>query len=186
MIDFLLTSDDPLSKLLVEKGITSWHTLIDFIKNVPYGRNANRTDSKLVITENRGTCSSKHALLKKIANLHQQTDIELIIGIYKMNATNTPKIGTVLTDHDLTYIPEAHTYLRYHNITIDATSVNSNFDLIKDDLLLEEIIQPDQVGEYKVNYHQNYIKNWIISEEVDFSFTKIWELREQCIANLSL
>jgi hypothetical protein len=41
-----------------------FEALIEKVKNIPYGRNSNRTDFSLVISENKGTCSSKHAFLK--------------------------------------------------------------------------------------------------------------------------
>ncbi|WP_299254095.1 hypothetical protein [uncultured Aquimarina sp.] len=185
MFDFKINSEDRLSKVILEKGITSWFELINYMKNIPYGRNFNRTDASLVVTENRGTCSSKHALLKRIANLNEVQEIELIIGIYKMNHTNTPKIGNALLDNDLKYIPEAHCYLRYNDETIDVTSHSSDFEKIKNDVLIEKSIQPDQVGDYKVKYHQDFIKEWIISEKLNFSFSEIWKIREQCIRNLS-
>ena len=45
--------------------------LIDKIKNLPYGRNANRYDFTLVLSENKGTCSSKHAFLKDFADKNE-------------------------------------------------------------------------------------------------------------------
>ena len=42
----------------------SFEELIVKVKNLPYGRNANRYDFSLVLSENKGTCSSKHAFLK--------------------------------------------------------------------------------------------------------------------------
>ncbi|WP_299242546.1 hypothetical protein [uncultured Aquimarina sp.] len=185
MLDFKISSEDSLSKIITEKGITSWSELITYVKNIPYGRNSNRIDNTLVITENKGTCSSKHSLLKRIADLNGMNDIKLIIGIYKMNATNTPKIGNVILNNDLKYIPEAHCYLRYNDETIDATSNSSDFGRIINDVIIEKNIQPNQVGSYKIKYHQAFIKEWIVSEKLNFSFEEIWKIREQCIENLS-
>ncbi|WP_233558549.1 hypothetical protein [Aquimarina sp. BL5] len=185
MLDFTISSEDSLSKIITEKGITSWSELITYVKNIPYGRNSNRTDNSLVITENKGTCSSKHALLKTIADLNGMNDIELIIGVYKMNVTNTPKIGNALRSNNLKYIPEAHCYLRYKDVTIDATSNSSDFERIRNDVMMEKNIQPNQVGSYKVKYHQDFIHEWILSKKLNFSFSEIWKIREQCIHNLS-
>ena len=35
-----------------------------------------------------------------------------MLGIYEMSDRNTPGVGRVLTAHGLSYIPEAHCYLR--------------------------------------------------------------------------
>ncbi len=55
--------------------------LIEKVKNIPYGRNANRYNFSLVLSENKGTCSSKHAFLKDFADkedLNKFPKIDLI------------------------------------------------------------------------------------------------------------
>ncbi|MCK8520707.1 hypothetical protein M0D21_03960 [Aquimarina sp. D1M17] len=185
MYDYPLKSSDLLTQLIKSKGISNWNTLTNFVRHIPYGRNTNRTDVSLVITEHKGTCSSKHGLLKTVADLNE-IEIDLIMGIYKMNQVNTPKIGQEIARHNLEYIPEAHCYLRHVNSTIDVTSLESNFDRIADTILSETLIAPDQVGDYKVNFHKEYIKNWIVKERIHLTFEEVWSIREQCIKNLSL
>ena len=109
----------------------------------------------------------------------------MIIGIYKMNSENTPKIGNVIKANNLDYIPEAHSYLSINDERVDYTSHNSDFNRLKNDILVETEIEPHQVAEFKVNYHKDYIKTWIDENEIRFSFEAIWKFREQCIANLS-
>lgn len=186
MNDYSLSSNDPLVQLIRTKGILTWFALIEFLKQTPYGRNSNRLNTELVITENKGTCSSKHALLKKVADLHNETEYQLMIGMYKMNASNTPKIGNVLSKHNLQYIPEAHCYIRYKHQVIDVTNESSTYESIKNEVIVEKIIRPDQTGNYKIAFHQNFIQNWIIEEGIHFSFEKIWKIREECIRNISL
>ena len=69
--DYPLKALDPLTKLAKSKGAYTWNCLLDYIKNLPYGRNSNRTDFSLVFTEHKGTCSSKHALLKQLADTNK-------------------------------------------------------------------------------------------------------------------
>jgi len=180
-----LTNQDPLTQKVQEKGMTTWNALTKYIRKVPYGRTANRTDFSLILSENKGTCSSKHALLKQIADLNKIPNINLIIGLYKMSQENTPKIGTALTDNGLTYMIEAHCYLQIDGIRTDLTSENASFQKIENDIVEEQIIQPNQVGEFKVQYHQDYLKKWIKTENLPFTFTEIWNIREKCIQNLS-
>ncbi|WP_296381283.1 hypothetical protein [Winogradskyella sp.] len=183
--NFELVSSDELTKILKKSNISSWNELTDFIKNLPYGRNDNRTDLSLVLKDKKGTCSSKHALLKEIASLNAIPNIKLILGIYKMNSSNTPKIGDILVKVNLQYIPEAHCYLFIDGERIDFTSRNSDFNRIKNDVLLEQEIEPHQVAQFKVDFHKAFIKTWIKEQNIPFSFNEIWELREQCITNLS-
>jgi hypothetical protein len=59
--NFLFLSKDNLTLQLKNLGINNWNELTKYIQNLPYGRNANRKDLSLILTEQKGTCSSKHA-----------------------------------------------------------------------------------------------------------------------------
>ena len=180
-----LSANDELTQQLVAIGVKTWSDLVQFIQTLPYGRTANRTDLSLVISERKGTCSSKHALLKKVADLNNIAGIELVIGIYKMNEVNTPGIGSELSDNGLSYIPEAHCYLKINNQQKDYTSIDSTFQKIQKDLLEELAIKPEQIAQFKVDYHQQYLKAWIAEEQIPMSFEDAWQIREICIQQLS-
>lgn len=98
-----------------------------YIHSLPYGRNANRHDFSLVLKEKKGTCSSKHALLREVAALNDVPNVRLIIGMYKMSEHNTPNIGDGLSKSGLDYIPEAHCYLMIDKKRVDLTTNNSEF-----------------------------------------------------------
>lgn len=184
MTKTVLSSSDPLTQQINILGINSWEDLLIYVKNIPYGRNANREDLSLVLKENKGTCSSKHAFLKEVANLNKIPNIKLIIGIYKMNESNT-KIGTILSDNNIVFIPEAHCYLKIDEVRIDYTTPKSDFSKIEKDILEEIEIEPFQVGKFKIEYHQDFIKKWLSNSDTTITFAKLWAIREQCIAFLS-
>lgn len=184
MISTSLSSSDILTQQLKNSGIYSWEELLIYVKNIPYGRNANREDLTLVLKENKGTCSSKHAFLKEVANLNKIPNIKLIIGIYKMNESNT-KIGTILSDNNIDFIPEAHCYLKIDEVRIDCTTPKSDFTKIEKDILEEIEIKPFQVGKFKVEYHQDFIKKWLSNSDITITFDQLWTIREQCIDFLS-
>ena len=127
----LLTSNKEGTKLLKEKGITHWEALLPFVKKLPYGRNDNRHDFNLVIKEMKGSCSSKHAFLKKIALENHIQDVQLILCIYKMTEANTPGIHKHLSVNQLEFIPEAHCYLKLNGIAKDLTSQSSDMSILK-------------------------------------------------------
>jgi len=162
-----------------------WDELVSYIKELPYGRISNREDLTLVLSEQKGSCSSKHALLKTVAVENQMEDVGLFIGIYKMTRENTPGIGSVLTDHKLPYMPEAHCYLKIDGEPFDATNAVSDFYQIKKDLIEEMEIEPWQIGSFKVEYHKCFLKNWISCNSVGIPFDQLWSIREKCIENLS-
>lgn len=162
-----------------------FNELIEKVKHIPYGRNANRYDFSLVISENKGTCSSKHAFLKDFANKNNISNVKLYIGIFKMNEENTSKIFPLLSKNQINFIPEAHCYLKIDGIPLDITSSESFYDKIKDDILEEVEIEPIQVAEYKVNYHKDFLKKWIIETNQTKNFEQIWTIRENCIQKLA-
>lgn len=182
--DFPITSTEVLSELAKSKKLFTWLELVDYVKHLPYGRNANRTDLSLVLKEGKGSCSSKHAFLKELARENSKDEVELILAIYKMNAENT-NIGTVIKENSLEYIPEAHCYLKVNGDSIDITSAESDFNNIKEAILFEQAIIPEQVGEFKVSFHKDFVKKWIKEKKINFSFEEIWDIREECIAFLS-
>ncbi|WP_264564147.1 hypothetical protein [Flavobacterium sp. N3904] len=184
MTKIVFTSSDTLTQQIQNLGIDTWEDLLIYVKNIPYGRNTNRNDLSLVLKENKGTCSSKHAFLKEVANQNSIPNVKLIIGIYKMNETNT-KIGKILTDNNIDFIPEAHCYLKINNIRIDCTTPKSNFAKIEKDLLEEIEIEPFQVGKFKIEYHQNFFKKWLSNSNATSTFDQLWAIREQCIVFLS-
>ena len=164
----------------------NFEELIDKVKNLPYGRNTNRYDFSLVLSENKGTCSSKHAFLKDFADKNEIENVKLYIGIFKMNEVNTQKLGDLLTKNNINYIPEAHCYLKINQIPVDATTSDSFYDKIKQDIMEEIEIIPNQVSDYKVEYHKAFLKKWITKTNQNNTFEEIWEIREQCIKKLSL
>lgn len=180
-LDANVTSNKPIK----QKGIKTWNNLLKFIKELPYGRNASRTDLSLVLKEMKGTCSSKHAYLKNVALDNNLDQVKLILGIYKMNASNTPGIGNHIKENKLPYIPEAHCYLKINGKFIDVTNRESDIRRIKNDILQEIEIKPSQIGTFKVDYHKSYLKNWISENSIKLSFEKVWGIREKCIENLS-
>ena len=154
---------------------------------LPYGRNVHPADPLVVLTEQRGTCSTKHALLRRLA-MEQGINLELVLGIYEMNEHNTPGVGSVLHRHGLKTLPEAHCYLRLGSERIDVTwqRARGHVEPISH-FLHEEEIDPSQITTYKVGVHKNFLQQWITERRVigDLSLATIWAIREECIGALS-
>ena len=180
-----LISEDQLTRLLRIKGCNTWNEVVDYVRNLPYGRNASRTDLSQVLTNERGTCSSKHALLKEVADRNKITEVELILAIYRMTVDNTPGIGDYISAAGLEYLPEAHCYLKVDGKRIDCTSESSDIQRLESAIIQELVIQPEQVGQYKVNYHKTFIKQWLAENDIRQTPEEIWKIREKCIAELS-
>lgn len=173
------------SYLLRNKSIHSFEALMQFVKALPYGRNSNRENFGLVIQEAKGTCSSKHAYLKSVAEENKFSDVKLILGIFKMSGSNIPEIKSVLAQYSLPYIPEAHCYLKVNDKRIDCTNLSFDINDHLEDILIEKEISPSDVNDFKIQFHQDFIQSHITKMNWDITLEKLWEIREQCIQVLS-
>lgn len=184
--DAALTAGGPHSEAFLRLGCGSFRSAAKFLHELPYGRNADRSNYRLVLRERRGTCSTKHALLTAVA-LERDLPVSLMVGIYDMKEANTPGIGRVLAAHRLDSIPEAHCYVMHagHRVDITRSSVvaQSAISHFHD----EWTIDPSQIGEHKLSLHQEYLRRWLReNRHVPFSFEVLWSIREQCIHALAL
>jgi len=181
----VLDSSLPLSSLARSHKLFDWSALVAHVRLLPYGRNSSRSDLSTVLKEGVGSCSSKHAFLAQVAIENEIKDITLVLGVYKMSQANTPGIGKLIDAAGLTYIPEAHCYLRIAGKPIDVTNSSSNIDKVIVDLLEEKEIRPEFVAHDKPAYHRNYIDQWVIANTISLSGDEVWSIREQCIKRLS-
>ncbi|WP_378187716.1 hypothetical protein ACE939_05010 [Aquimarina sp. W85] len=183
--DYPLHANDRFTQIVRSKGIITWLQLLQYVRQLPYERITDSSNPSLILIEQKGTCSSKHAFLKQIADFNDIT-VDLVVGIYKMTEENTPGIGKCLKDNNLNYIPEAHCYLKKSNRIIDVTNMHNNH-LFAESLLEEINMTADQVSIYKITYHQNFIKKWLTTQKDinTLTFDEVWRVREQCIKNLS-
>ena len=159
-----------------------------YVCKLPYGRNGHPDDPLAVLTEQRGTCSTKHALLRRLA-IEQGINLVLVLGIYEMNGRNTPGVGSVVQRHGLESIPEAHCYVRVGDKRIDVTRQRARSDAEPiSHFLHEEEIDPSQITIYKIGVHKSFLQQWITDTPGlgGLTLTSIWAIREECIAALSI
>lgn len=156
-----------------------------YVKNLPYRRNIDRNNIFCPLNEQRGTCSTKHALLKFVADESGIENVKLVLGVFSMNAVNTPKIAAVLKYYQLSEIPEAHNYLKIDSEIYDFTRRGSRPENFVGDLLTEIEVSPLQLNDFKVQYHQKYLEEYLKEKnEIPYSLVEFWQIREECIAAL--
>jgi hypothetical protein len=172
-----------ITHAFVNLGVHDYREAAQYIHPLPYGRNSNSAAPLIVIQEGRGTCSTKHALLCRLA-LEQNLNVAMMVGIYQMNERNTPGVGAVLQKYGLVSLPEAHCYLRAFGKRIDVTREVGPSEPIAQ-FIHEEEITPDQIGAYKTNLHRHFLRHWMEKERPATTLEDLWSIREQCIAALS-
>lgn len=184
--DFDIKSMGQISKEFTDRNIVTFKQASLFIKQLAYGRNADKNNLATVFTDNCGTCSTKHALLKRLADENEFEKVKLIVGLFKMNKKNTPQVSSTLQKYNLEYIPEAHCYLKFEDQIIDLTKLNSKPSDFLDELIEEIEILPEQITDFKVNYHKNYLASWLDkNKQINLSLNDLWKIREECIQKLS-
>lgn len=184
MFNFTIQDKGSISHTFLAHQITDFASACTFIADLPYKRNADKNDLTTVFTDNGGTCSTKHAVLQKLCIEQGYQQVKLILGIFKMDAVYAPSIAPVLATYQLAYIPEAHNYLLVDGEYLDYTRSDSGYSDFKDKLLLEEVIDYTRITTYKVERHKAFLKEWIITNRIDYSLTALWDIREKCIAAL--
>src|ERR671910_30405 len=75
--DFALNASLPLGGRFARLEILDYRGAARHVRSLPYGRNTDRSAWRLVREQERGTCSTKHALLAELARQ---------IGDYKVAA----------------------------------------------------------------------------------------------------
>ncbi|MFK8009380.1 MAG: hypothetical protein AB8H03_23670 [Saprospiraceae bacterium] len=183
--NFFIQAKAPLSEQCQALGIVDFHEAVDYIFKLPYRRNSSKEDLTLVFSEKCGVCSTKHAALAALALENNYSGLKLVIGVYKMNEKNTPGVGEILGKNKLAFMPEAHTYLVFGKDKIDITREVETEESPFESLLFEKEIQPNQIGEFKVRLHRDFLEKWILENEIKYSLDEIWKIREDCIYALS-
>ncbi len=184
--NFDIKSTGRISKEFVDRNILTFNQATLFVKELAYGRNADINNLASVFADNCGTCSTKHALIKRLADENNFETVKLIVGLFRMNKINTPEISATLLQNNLEFIPEAHCYLKIEDLILDLTKIDSKPTDFLDDLIEEIEISPEQITEYKVNYHKNYLVTWLDNnKQINLSLNDIWKIREQCIQDLA-
>lgn len=184
ILDFSILSSEKISKSFVALGISQFNEACAFVATLPYGRTSNRNDFVSVLNEQKGTCSSKHALLNLLALENGHSEIELIVGIFLMSAETHPVLAPFLKEKGLQHIPEAHVYLRCNGQFYDFTTSKSDIQFIKKKVIREQRCEANQVIEWKPNIHKHYLEAWAKRQNIPYTLDELWAIRETCISLL--
>jgi hypothetical protein len=181
-----LNQGGPVTAAFFESRLTDFRSAARWVCSLPYGRNSDPSGHLVVFTEGHGTCSTKHALIRRLA-IEQELDVALCVGIYEMTEQNTTGVGIVLEKYGLKALPEAHCYLRVGRKRVDLTRIPAQPPTEGISCFLhEEDIEPGQIGSYKIDLHKRHLSSWMIRQELIYhNLTDLWRIREECIARLS-
>ncbi len=183
--NFSILPGSPVGDIFIKNGVKTFYEAIQTVHNLPYGRVENPLDFGNIITQGKGTCSTKHATLKVLTEEHAIYGLRLELAIYAMNEENTPGVGATLSKYNLPYILEAHTFLCYDNEVYDYTFAKSKNLKWTDAILMQTTIDTDQIEDFKKNYHKSVLEDWIKRDNLSYTLEELYAIREECIAALS-
>lgn len=179
-----LKSGLEISDLFAEKGLGSFQECVSYIHQLPYGRNTDRGNFKSVFNDKKGTCSTKHALIKALAD-EQDISLSLVLGMFLTTPSYDARIKPILNKFKLPGIPEAHSFLQYNECYFDITFPGEMVFPKESDIIEKYFITPEQIGKFKLKKHSEFINRWITENQLPHSEKQIWDIRESWIKFLS-
>ncbi len=114
-----------LSKKFLDLGIKTFKHACNYVHNVDYGYNTKYEDKMIFFKENKGSCTSKHAV---IAGLAQELKIPLYkhVCVYKFTEEITTGVNEILNKYNIPYVPMTHCFLVYDKYKFDLSEGNNN------------------------------------------------------------
>lgn len=114
-----------ISTKFLSLGISRFIDACRYVHELPYGYNSDRDDLMILFKENKGTCTTKHAV---IATLAQELDLPIVknVGIYAMTEEIVTGTENILANYNLPYIPMVHCLLVYDEYRVDLSEGNNN------------------------------------------------------------
>ena len=180
LANFRIQSQGRISQLCLDRGLYYLQDVIAYLKSLPYIRTSDKRDLAMVLVEERGTCSAKHALLVQLAHENGEQELRLVLCTYNITSKVHPEMADVLQQHQLRSIPEARCFIKYRGGIYNLCDHHSPK---RPDIISEIEIAPMQTVTFKKRYHMNYIENWLQIERLHkhWSYEQIWNIRETCI-----
>lgn len=141
--DQALKGHGPVCHVFAALGISTFHQACRHVHQMPYGYNSDRDDLMILFKEQKGTCTTKHAV---IATLAQELELPIVkrVGIYAMTDSLVTGAGAILEKYGLPYVPMLHCFLEYGEVRVDLTEGNRNGKNGPiDELLFSEQVVPN-------------------------------------------
>ncbi|MCK4380803.1 MAG: hypothetical protein KAW51_06645 [Candidatus Lokiarchaeota archaeon] len=132
-----------ISKKFLDLGIKSFREACEYVHNFEYGYNTDYDDKMVLFKENKGTCTTKHAI---ISGLAEELNIPLYkhVGVYKFTEEISNGINEILKKYNLPYVPMVHCFLTYKDYRFDLTEGNCNGK----NTTIEELIHEEKVNPF--------------------------------------
>ncbi|MBD3198303.1 MAG: hypothetical protein GF317_24855 [Candidatus Lokiarchaeota archaeon] len=159
--DKIIIPKGKISEKFLDLGISSFKEACLYIHDAKYGYNSNYDDQMIFFKENKGSCTSKHAV---IAALAQELGISLYkkVAIYKLTEEITDGANDVMKKYNVPYIPMQHCFLVYKDYRFDLTEGNNNGKKTS----IEEFIHTEQVEPFISKKEEYQILKKVLKKKI--------------------
>jgi hypothetical protein len=118
-----ITDRGEFSHQFIQIGMKTFHDACKWVNDLPYDYNSDMVDSKLIFTEKKGVCLTKHGAIARLAE-EIGLSIRKNIGFFRLNDEIYTGIGKLLERYGLDYIPQIDCFLQYEDHCVDLTDGN--------------------------------------------------------------
>lgn len=175
-----------ISEKFLNLGVDNFIDACRYVHELPYGYNSDRDDLMILFKENKGTCTTKHAVIATLAE-EMNLPIEKHLGIYAMTEEIVTGTNKILVKYDLPYVPMIHCFLAYGNYRIDLSEGNDNGkNRPIDDFLFTQRIAPNISAKDEYLLYRNALKDHILmrKEMEGVTLVQILHAREEGLKQL--
>lgn len=172
--DFRLSNDSPAARAFVRRGVGDFSGAVRIIGGLPGSHGSwHADDPRRVLPEGRGSRAAKHALLATLAMEHR-VPLQLVLGIYEIDAGNTPSAAGVLRGARLGAVPDADCFLSYDGRDLDLTCEAGAPPLVH-----REPIAPAEIGSYRIAVYHRFLWEWTRAR--GWEMGAALEVRRRCV-----
>ena len=150
-----------MSNKFLQLGIKTFKEACKYVHNEEYGYNTNYDDRMIFFKENKGTCTTKHAV---IAGLAEELEIPLYkyVGVYRFTERISTGTDEIMRKYKVPYIPMVHCFLVYKDFKFDLTEDNCHGKNTN----IEEFIHEEQVDPFISRKDEYLLLKKVIKEKI--------------------
>ena len=176
-----LSESGIVSAKFLRQGIDSFRDACRYVHDLRYGYNSDRDDLMILFKENKGTCTTKHAV---IATLAQELALPIVknVGIYAMTEEIVSGTDDILTKYKIPYVPMIHCFLVYGEHRVDLSEGNDNGkNRPIDDFLFTKKVEPNISAKDEYLLYRKALKEYILTrrEMAGVDIRQILHAREE-------
>ncbi|WP_371804402.1 hypothetical protein [Candidatus Lokiarchaeum ossiferum] len=172
-----------MSDLFLKKKILTLIDALEYLHNLPYGYNSNDDKKTILFEEEKGTCTTKHAVAATLAQ-ENGIDLQKHVGIYKMTEDIVAGTQLILDKYNLPFIPMVHCFLVHNGHRYDLTEGNHNGKKCSiEDFIFEQQTNPFISRKDEYLYFRDILTR-IIMKSVEFQgkdISIVLKAREEAI-----